>query len=410
MNKKTKFKLNETLDKALAPPKKVKNLKALDLILDEFNDGKDLPNFQTQPRPDPDQAKPNPDPDLTQTKSKQIQNNFSKSDKAKKNLRVTSPSKQNSISPIRDFNKRANSLERDALPAGLFPGASKAIYDALYIRTIGAIEPKKVVQVTRKVLMEWTGIKNIKTVNTHLNKLKDEGLLKITNFVGEQKGSYYEVILPEEVTQTRPRPNPTQPNPDSDQKLGLVPDQKLVWVGLGKTTDNTDTYSVSNTSLKTLNNDDEEIIIFADFVKEISEASKRLTGKGIKKNERGKWAEVAKLLVMELELAAARTETVSSVPAFLGEVIRRKLETKPAVTKNKLAKVSTQIQVGKSFPEKLSEHIEWEREPLSAEEKQKTLQVMRERKAEGHLELVKSMEQTYTTDDWIWLMNEIEKV
>jgi DNA-binding transcriptional ArsR family regulator len=405
MNKKTKFKLNETLDKALAPPKKVKNLKALDSLLDEFNDGKDLPNFptQTKPRPDRTQTRVRPDTDPTQTS-----NDTNKYSVPTNNLKLAKTPRQNNISPVRDFNKRANSLERDALPAGLFPGASKAIYDALYIRTIGAIEPKRTVQVTRKVLMEWTGIKNIKTVNTHLKKLKDEGLVKVTNFVGEQKGSYYEVLLPEEITQTRPNPTQTQPKPNSDQKLGLVPDQKLVWVGLGETVDNIHTYSFPKTSLKTLSNDDEQTVAFADFIKEISEASIRITGKKVKKSERAKWREVAELLVMELELAAARTEAVSSVPAFLKEVLRRKLETRSSAVKKVDSKVSQSLKVGKSS-ESEETFETWEKQPLGKEEKERTVQIMRERIEEGHDELVMSMKQTYTEEDWKWLMEKIDK-
>ncbi|HEX5706479.1 MAG TPA: hypothetical protein VFX96_04250, partial [Pyrinomonadaceae bacterium] len=56
------------------------------------------------------------------------------------------------VAPHRDFNKRANSLERDALPSGLFPGTSKKLYDALYLRTRGAINPTRVVQATKREL------------------------------------------------------------------------------------------------------------------------------------------------------------------------------------------------------------------------------------------------------------------
>jgi hypothetical protein len=47
-----------------------------------------------------------------------------------------------SPAPARDFNRRANSLERDAMPQGLFPGSSKKIYDALYLRSRGAHPPR----------------------------------------------------------------------------------------------------------------------------------------------------------------------------------------------------------------------------------------------------------------------------
>ena len=59
--------------------------------------------------------------------------------------------------PDRDFNKRANSLEREALPAGVFPGSSKKIYDALYFRTRGVCQAgsKHSSHSTRSHAMDW---------------------------------------------------------------------------------------------------------------------------------------------------------------------------------------------------------------------------------------------------------------
>jgi len=74
------------------------------------------------------------------------------------------------IAPARDFNRRANSLERDALPSGLFPGSSKKIYDALYLRTIGAIVPRSRVRDSRRDLFEWTGIKNLNRIDGHIRQ------------------------------------------------------------------------------------------------------------------------------------------------------------------------------------------------------------------------------------------------
>ncbi len=37
------------------------------------------------------------------------------------------PPKAETVAPVRDFNKRANVLDRDALPSGLFPGSSKKL-------------------------------------------------------------------------------------------------------------------------------------------------------------------------------------------------------------------------------------------------------------------------------------------
>ncbi len=114
-------------------------------------------------------------------------------DKQRLNLKLAPPIPPvaKTVAPESDFNKRANSLERDALPKGLFPGASKAIYDALYLRTLGAVYPTNTIQATRKQIIEWSGVKNIKTVNAHLKKLEENGFIKRSNFNGEPSGNFF---------------------------------------------------------------------------------------------------------------------------------------------------------------------------------------------------------------------------
>src|SRR5688572_30220177 len=67
---------------------------------------------------------------------------------------VTPPNPTRPIAPERDFNKRANSLDRLALPAGIFPGSSKKLYDALYIRTRGAVAPSTRIRATKRELSD----------------------------------------------------------------------------------------------------------------------------------------------------------------------------------------------------------------------------------------------------------------
>ena len=52
--------------------------------------------------------------------------------------------------------------------------------------------------------------------------------------------------------------------------------------------------------------------------------TKELTGKWPMATEEAKWRELAEVLVVELRIAAGRT-TVSNVPAFLAEYLRRRL-------------------------------------------------------------------------------------
>jgi hypothetical protein len=106
--------------------------------------------------------------------------------------------------------------------------------------------------------MKWSGIKNIKTINTHLKRLKDLKLIGITNFVGEHTGSHYEVFLPGEASPDHTQTNQTKDIPGINQKLDSDQDQKTVWVGMGKTTENKDTYKSVKTSLKTNTKNDDE--------------------------------------------------------------------------------------------------------------------------------------------------------
>jgi hypothetical protein len=68
--------------------------------------------------------------------------------------------------------------------------------------------------------------------------------------------------------------------------------------------------------------DDDEA--FADFVRLLRESAGEITGRQPSAAEAAKWRELAEVLVTELRIAAGRT-TVSSVPAFLAEHLRRRL-------------------------------------------------------------------------------------
>ncbi len=249
------------------------------------------PDASPTPQVKTTQTVPRPSPDQTQTKPRPI-------------------------APERDYNKRANSLERVALPAGLFPGASKRLYDALYIRTRGAVVAKRTVQATRRELMQWSDIRDIKTVNVHLRRLKASGLLAALNSPGEHEGCMYEVFLPEEAnpdqTQTNPVPSPTQKT-DSDQ------DQKTVWVGSGNRVENKATSDAPKTSFKTKDQDDDERArsigqIFMEMEREVT---------GANKSTLDQWAKLKGVLLGELKSVAARA-TVNSASAILAEHLTRR--------------------------------------------------------------------------------------
>jgi hypothetical protein len=232
---------------------------------------------------------------------------------------------QNGVAPTRDYNKRANSIDRDAMPKGHFPGTSYKLYNALYQRTRGAIVPVRTIQATKRELMEWSNIKSKNTIAVNLQILLANGWIRRSLEIGDHGGSVYEIYTPEEISDTtHPIPSqlyPTQPVPT--QKLGLDPTQQSGWVGLGKVIENKDTSAEPKTSFKTnTENDDDEA--FADFASTFKQVTKEITGRELTGAERHKLKELADVLVTELRIAAGRT-TVSSVPAFLAEHLRRRL-------------------------------------------------------------------------------------
>jgi hypothetical protein len=229
-----------------------------------------------------------------------------------------------SPAPMRDFHKVANSISREAVPAGLFPGSSKKLYDAIYMRTRGAVVPVKRIQATRRELSKWSGIKNIKTVASHLRHLTTVGLLIHGWERGSTEGSTYEVRLPEEIGLgwSKPTLAPLSP-PEAvlDQRSVLPLDQRSDLGGLSQVTDSPTTSEPSKTSFKTKEEslDDEAARQFMEIFRQ---AERELTGKASTSTDR--WNELADLLVTELKIAAGRT-TVSNVPAFITEHLRRRL-------------------------------------------------------------------------------------
>lgn len=262
------------------------------------------------------------------------------------------------VAPVRDFNKRANVLDRDALPAGLFPGSSKKLYDALYIRTLGAVLPSKTIQATRRELGEWSGIRNIKTIAAHLRHLETVGLVLRGWDRGDNEGSVYEVRLPDGL---RP-PKTTQgglraPEVASVQNSVLPLGQISALGGLSQITENQSTSSEAKTSFKT-NTERTDDEAFAELVALLRQTSMEVTGKESTASEAGRWKEVAELLVTELKVAASRT-TVTSAPAFLAEHLRRRLrKTDAHQIEREVGEASTKQAAGASKPELTAEQIQ----------------------------------------------------
>jgi hypothetical protein len=246
------------------------------------------------------------------------------------------PHTTNPIAPERDFGRVANSITRDALPARLFHGQSKKLYDALYHRTRAAIQPQRLIRATHDNLMDWAGVSH-NTLKKHIKHLCKVGLLKVHYERGDNTGAEYEIFLPEEVGSPTHHPPPT-----THQKLGPPTTQKVVGGGWWFAPIESTTYESPKTSIKTIEIDDDDSA-FADLLALLKKAAKEITGKTSHAGERERWRELGELLIAELRIASART-TVSSVPAFLTEHLRRRLwkkEKGQLAEPNALAEAST---------------------------------------------------------------------
>lgn len=227
------------------------------------------------------------------------------------------------IAPARDFMRVPNSIIRDALPAGFFTGKRKQIYDYLYSVTRGAVVPTRSVRITMETLAIKADIGSDRTLRKHLRHLVEAGLLSVNEIGGAQGGNEFTVFIPEEVTPTTHHPHHPHHPYHPSQKVPVVRVVESGSGGGGLSVDIEATSGQPKTSFKTnTERDDDEA--FAIHNTAMKKAVKEITGRELTAAEAARWGELADVLVTELKIAAGRT-TVSSVPAFLAEHLRRRL-------------------------------------------------------------------------------------
>lgn len=311
------------------------------------------------------------------------------------------------VSPEKDFAKVANSIVREAVRQGLFIGKSKQIYDFLYLQTRGAIQPRRSIRITKSNLMLKSDIGSERTLLKNLSHLKSIGLIKITEFDGQHGGNEYEVFLPEECHPTPPTARQARYTP---QKVGALPPVESGVGGVSQIQETKRGYTDAKTSFKDIDTNDDETA-FAAMEKTLSDVCKKLTGKSPTKTQKQNWNELAEILAMELEVAAARTKSISNVPAFLTEHLRRRLlrksENAPRGEASKTKGISKSLQVGKPSEEPESSTQTYEAEPLAKEARETVLKTMREYIEKGQREFVLSLQHTYIAEDWQWLTEQI---
>jgi hypothetical protein len=326
---------------------------------------------------------------------------------------VVAPAGEFPIAPTRDFHRVSNSINRIALEGGMFIRPScKHVYDALYLLTRGAIQPSRTVQIGRKLLQKKAGIGSDKTLDAAITSLQQVELLTVHVAFGNQKGNVYEVFLPEEISTGKSKTEKSLiSNTDSTLGTNSTVGYKLPNVPLVENTEGTysqvaenkATYSSAKTSYKdnTKNDDDARVSeTFLVMSKRLDAAVKKITGKGVSRVEAEKWGTLADLLILELEVAASRADGVSSVPAFLTEVLRRQFfasrQQQSSAVKQSKVKPDT---VGKP------ESGQYEIKPLDSKGREEALKQLAEFAAD---EFLQDFRKWYTSEDWTWMMNKLE--
>jgi hypothetical protein len=289
MKKKQQERIAESLSKALAPPEKRRPSPALNGILAQY-------------------APPAESGTSTTTTSTPTT--------------TGSATSQTSIAPVRDFSKVANSITREAVPAGLFSGKGKQIYDYLYSRTRGAIVPKRSARIPFKDIMQGAHIGSEITLRNNLDRLQKVGLIVCQRIAGEHLGNEYTVYLPEEIM-SGTSTSSTSSGTNTSQNLVGVVGVETTGTSTSSSQYGTMTSGESKTSIKTKDRSDDAA--FAQMLAKLQQANREATGREATAAESARWGELADLLIAELKIAAARTGSVSSVPAFLSEHLRRRL-------------------------------------------------------------------------------------
>ncbi|MBV9958442.1 MAG: hypothetical protein JO360_08475 [Acidobacteria bacterium] len=176
------------------------------------------------------------------------------------------------------------------------------------------------------------------TFEANISHLIAVGLIQVRQITGEHEGNEYEVRLPEEAVSM-----PSQ----SSQTSQTSHAQKVVRLGSLESSQTRHSLNESRettsgeakTFLKTnTENDDDEAA--PQLLRTVAKLIREVTGKEATRAELEKFGEVIEVIMLEGQIAAART-TVSSAGPFLAEHLRRRLFKKD---KQQLAAESAQSE------------------------------------------------------------------
>lgn len=332
MKKSQLSQLNASLDKALAPPK-VKPRQNLDALLDEYDDERpsslSVEPAKTVPASIPIGIPSTIPISIPETAPSGIPTNR-RSEKAKTQDVVTSPEE---FVPL------------DATHTG----SEKSVYSIMYRETVSKGGAER--HFGPAELMKKTGIRSRNTVHKALYGLIEKLSVEIVSEAhGNPLGPRYRIHSPKEIDRRRKAAGvKIDPQTKLIVERGGIPTgiPDAVPAAIAKDWDTTrpeigiptipnigrvikrsnDLLAESDPGASSSSNpsggkpDDEA---FADLALTFKQLTTELTGKEPSKADAARWGELAEVIAAELRIAAGRT-TVSSVPAFAAEHLRRRL-------------------------------------------------------------------------------------
>lgn len=317
------------------------------------------------------------------------------------NTSISIPKRNHSdISPIRDFQKVPNSIPRNL---NLFRGKSKQVWDYLWSVSRGAINPSRTIRKSRKEIKEHTKLGSMVTVDAAIEHLESVGLLQVIPNIGSLGGNEYEIFTPEEIFPSTSISSIAS-STSLTQKVDDLDELESSTSSITQIIEKKDSYSDTKTSFKdNAKNDDEPRARegFSVMTQRLDAATKKITGKSVTKRDAESWGILADLLILELEVAAKRTGGVSSVPAFLTEVLRREFfasrQSSSSSAKSMKAKTDT---VGKPNADA------YEIKPLDPSGREAALEQLREFADD---EFLQDFKKWYTSEDWEYFIEALKK-
>jgi hypothetical protein len=124
--------------------------------------------------------------------------------------------------------------------------------------------------------------------------------------------------------------------------------------GGGQVLEESTTYELPKTLIKTNTENDDDDAALAGLNTVLKELNQEMTGKDLSPAERERWRELGEVLRTEAKIAGART-TISSLPAFLAEHLRRRLwkKDKRQIDAERSAPASEQYAALRLTPEQI---------------------------------------------------------